>query len=382
MISKLLQYVWRSIGRQKTRSALTVLGIATAMFLFCFIEGLQKGVSEATESSATANQLIVYQQSRFCPATSKLPERYAGTIAKLPGVVSVLPIKIYVNNCRASLDSVTFRGVPPDSVTDGRSPVTMVSGSIADFKKRRDGALVGSRLASRRNLKVGDRYQIGNVAVGVSGIFTSTIPGDDNMAYVNLEYLQRAAGVDSLGHVTEFNVTVNDPKKAETLSREIDDLFKSDEVPTTTKTHKAFITSATGDLLGLVRFTRWLGFLCVGVVLSLTANTVYVMVQDRIKEHAVLQTLGFTGIHLFFMVLVESTLLSLMGGILGTGVAALALHFGHLGLGAEGVQIAFVLAPVVIVIGLLVSTVTGILAGIVPAIQAACNPIVDSLRRV
>jgi putative ABC transport system permease protein len=216
----------------------------------------------------------------------------------------------------------------------------------------------------------------------VTGIFTSEVPGDDNMALVNLEYLQRAAGNDNLGHVTEFDVVLKDPSRAEQLCREIDGLFQADEVPTTTKTHKAFITSATGDLLGLVRFTRWLGFLCVGVVLSLTANTVYVMVQDRIKEHAVLQTLGFTGRHLFFMVLVESVFLSLIGGVVGTGAAALALQFGHFGLGAEGVQIAFVLAPVVIGVGLLVSIATGLLAGIVPAIQAACNPIVDSLRRI
>ena len=135
-------------------------------------------------------------------------------------------------------------------------------------------------------------------------------------------------------------------------------------------------------MLGLIRFTRWLGLLCVLVVLALTANTVYVMVQDRVKEHAVLQTLGFTGLHLFFMVIAESLVLSLTGGVLGVLIASAALRFGNLGLGAEGVQISFLLTPIVIVLGMLASVITGIFAGIVPAIQAAYAPIVDSLRRV
>ena len=92
MITKLLHYAWRSLSRQKMRSGLTVLGIAAAMFLFTFIEGLQNGVKAATESAATNNLLIVYQKSRFCPATSSLPERYGATIAKMPEVKSVLPV--------------------------------------------------------------------------------------------------------------------------------------------------------------------------------------------------------------------------------------------------------------------------------------------------
>jgi len=381
MLFKLIHYAWRSIMRNKARSILTVFGIAAAMFLFTFIEGLQNGVKAATESSATQNMLIVYQKSRFCPATSSLPERYADVIRRMPEVESVLPVKIFVNNCRASLDSITFKGVPEAAVTDGRVPMTIIAGSAEDFKKRTDGALVGQRLASRRGLKVGDRFTVGTVGVQVSGIFASTVPGEDNLAYSHLEFLQRARGVDSLGHVTQFEVALKSARDANTVSRRIDADFKSDEIATNTKTHKAHIASATGDLLNLIRFTRWLGLLCVLVVLALTANTIYVMVQDRVREHAVLQTLGFRGRQLFFLVVTESLLLALFGGALGTAVATALLEYGNLGLGAEGVQISFLLSPIVIVIGLAASALTGLLAGLLPALQAATAPIVDSLRR-
>lgn len=381
MIGKMLSYVRRSVMRHPVRSFLTLLGVATAMFLFTFIEGLQTGVREATENAATENMLIVYQKNRFCPANSQLPERYTDQIAKIPGVKSVLPVRVFVNNCRASLDSVTFHGVPPEQVSGGDVHLDLVSGSTANFEKRKDAALVGGRLAERRNLKEGDTFQIGNVTVQVAGIFSSDVPGQDNLAYTHLDFLQRTKGVSGLGRVTQFNVTVEDAKQTERISAEIDELFRTDEFQTMTKSHKAFIASALGDLLSLVAFTRWLGLLCVGVVLALTANTVYVMVQDRVKEHAVLQTLGFTGVMLFFMVIAESLLLSLSGGLLGTAGAAAALKFGNLGLGAEGVNVSFLLTPLVIVAGLVVSVLTGVLAGVIPALQAAYAPIVDSLRR-
>lgn len=381
MITKLIHYAWRSIMRHKARSGLTVLGIAAAIFLFSFIEGLQNGVKAATEDSATQNMLIVYQKSRFCPATSSMPERYASIIEKMPEVESVLPVKIFVNNCRASLDSITFKGVPAHAVTDGRRPLEVVEGSTEDFIKRTDGALVGKRLASRRNLKVGDRFKVSDVDVQVSGIFTSDVPGEDNLAYSHLEFLQRAGSVDSLGHVTQFEVALKSTDEIVNVSKKIDAEFKVDEIQTDTKTHKAHIAAATGDLLNLIRFTRWLGLLCVLVVLALTANTIYVMVQDRVKEHAVLQTLGFRGGQLFFLVVTESLMLSVLGGALGTGIAAAVLKYGNLGLGSEGVQVNFLLSPIVVALGMLASSVTGLLAGLLPAMQAAYAPIVDSLRK-
>lgn len=382
MIFSLLHYTWRGISRQKMRSFLTILGIAAAMFLFTFIEGLQTGVTAATESSATENRLIVYQKSRFCPATSSLPERYQDTISKLPEVKSVLPVKIFVNNCRASLDSVTFKGVPVESLVKGTESIELVSGSVDTFTKNRDSSIVGERLAERRGLKVGDRFKIGGIDTRVEGIFQSDIPGEDNLVYSHLEYLQRSQTVDSLGSVTQFEIEVNNPDDVNKVAQTIDGIFKIDETQTDTKSHKAHMAAATGDLLNLIRFTRWLGILCVGVVLALTANTVFMMVQDRVREHAVLQTLGFVGYHLFFIVVAESLLLALTGGLLGTGLAAAVLKFSHLGLGAEGVQISFMLTPVVIVAGLGISIVTGLLAGVIPAIQAATAPIVNSLRKV
>ena len=111
---RLFPFVFKQIVRHRTRTLLTLAGVATAMFLFTAVQAMQHGVRDATQTTAKDTTLIVYRQNRFCPATSRLPEYYGDRIAKMPHVVSVMPMKIVVNNCRTSLDVVTFRGVPED----------------------------------------------------------------------------------------------------------------------------------------------------------------------------------------------------------------------------------------------------------------------------
>jgi putative ABC transport system permease protein len=103
-------------------------------------------------------------------------------------------------------------------------------------------------------------------------------------------------------------------------------------------------------------------------------------VQDRIQEHAVLQTLGVTGYRVFGLVVSESTLLSLAGGLLGVACAMLALHFSHLSVGAEAVTVAFQPSWSLAVTGIAIAAVVGILAGIAPGWHAARTTIVAALR--
>src|SRR3954470_2838449 len=111
---RFIPLVLKQVVRHRTRTSLTVAGVATAMFLFTAVQAMQAGVREATQTTAKDTTLVVYRQNRFCPATSRLPEYYGDRIAKIPHVTSVIPMKIVVNNCRTSLDVVTFRGVPEE----------------------------------------------------------------------------------------------------------------------------------------------------------------------------------------------------------------------------------------------------------------------------
>jgi putative ABC transport system permease protein len=104
-------------------------------------------------------------------------------------------------------------------------------------------------------------------------------------------------------------------------------------------------------------------------------------VQDRIKEHAVLQTLGVRPARIFRLVIAESGLLCLFGGLMGTSLALAILGWGSLAVGAEGVTIAFRPSLQLALMGTIVSASVGLLAGLVPATQAARTQIVNALSQ-
>ena len=131
-----------------------------AMYLFTGVEAMRNGVRDATEAGAGDSMLVVYRENRYCPFTSRLPQWYTDRIERLEGVKAAVPMQVLVSNCRASLDVVTFRGVPEDDLATSLSPGTeIITGSISDWTQRGDAAIVGEALAARRGVRVGDQFQ-------------------------------------------------------------------------------------------------------------------------------------------------------------------------------------------------------------------------------
>lgn len=376
---KFAPYVIKTLWRHRTRTALTVSGAAVALFVFCCVGSVQEGFNRLTRDHQLQRTLVVFQENRFCPATSKLPEDYARSIAKLSGVEQVVPIKVFTNNCRASLDVVVFNGMPPEMLRDARD-FELLSGNWSDFQQQSDAALVGRAVAERRDLTPGDTFSIGEVTVSVVGVFASASPADDNFLYTHLDFLQRARGRNSVGAVTQFEVRLDSNADPETVAAAIDEQFRQGPIATTTRSKGVYQADTLSDLAELIRLAHWLGYACVGLVLSLVATTTVMSVQDRIGEHAILQTIGLRPARIFRLVMAESLITSLVGGLTGTALAMALLAVGGVAIGAEGVTIAFRPSLSLAVSGVLISLAVGLLAGILPGMQAARTQIVAALR--
>ncbi len=372
-------YVLKSLWGHRARTLLTISGAMVAMFVFCFVASVQEGLDRLTTNEDAQNTLIVFQENRFCPTTSKLPEDYARRIRELPGVREVIPTQVWTNNCRASLDIVVFNGVPPEKLKTSRD-LALVSGSWQEFESRRDAALIGRNVAARRGLEVGSQFSIGDISVKVAGVFSSPIPAEENLIYTSLRFLQYTRGLDAAGLVTQHEVLLAPGADPDRVASAIDQTLKAGPVATTTRRKGAFQVSTLSDLVDLIGFAHWLGFACVGLVLALVATTTVMSVQDRIQEHAVLQTIGLRPGRVFRIILAESLLLCIIGGTLGTLLAMAVLGWGGFAVGAEGVTIAFRPSATLAILGALVSAGVGLLAGLIPAWQAARTPIVTALR--
>lgn len=376
---KFMPYVLKTLWRHRSRTILTVSGSAVALFVFCFVGAVQEGMNDLQNRQESKQSLIMFQANKFCPATSHLPQDYEHKVKQLDGIREVVPIQVFTNNCRASLDVIVFYGLPPRKLRVARD-FTLISGDWADFEEHQDSAVVGRAVAGRRGLKAGDKFSIGDITVQVAGVFSSNDPAEENYIYSHLDFLQRGQREDFVGTVTQHEILLQPDIDVAAKSDEIDALFKGGPVETDTRPKGVFQAKSLGDLTQLIGLAHYLGYACVGLVLALVATTTVMSVQDRIKEHAVLQTLGFTGARVFQLVVSESTLLSVAGGLLGVALAMIVLQVSHLSVGAEAVTIAFRPSWSLAATGILISGIVGIVAGLAPGWHAARTNIVGALR--
>lgn len=376
---RLIVLAGKQLARHRIRTLLTMLGVASGMFLFTTIQTMQISLDRSTRVGANDTTLVVYRENRFCPQTSRLPEFYGDEIRKLPSVREVIPIKIMVNNCGTSLDVITFRGVPPERLASYAPEIVLLAGSYDAWRKQDDGALVGKNLAERRGLRIGDSFEAVGVRVTVSGIIDSPHPQDNNVAYVHLPFLQLASN-SGLGIVTQYNVRVETSDNLEQVSEAIDARFRSEADPTSTQPEKAFFAQSARELVDLIDFTRWIGYGAVFAVIGLIGNAVLLVVRGRVRENAILQTIGFPDIAIGFAVIAEGILLGMAGSALGIGGAIMFLSLRGLTFGSEGQLLALTPDINVLGSGMLLALLLGLFASLVPAWVAMRRPIVESLR--
>ena len=377
--TRMVPLVTRFIVRRSARTLLTLGGIATAMFLFCAVQAMRAGVAAATQETASETNLVVYRKNRFCPFTSELPQDYMRKIAAIPNVANVTPMRIVVNNCRAALDVVTFRGVQEDALRS--VDLEIVSGSLHDWTRNNDAAILGERLAEKRNLGVGDRFSAAGVTVRIAGILSSDNPQDQNVAYVHLDFIQRAVG-NKQGIVTQFNVQVSDSSQLDAVAAAIDETFANSQAPTWTSSEKAFVARAVTDIINLVEFAGWLGIGSLVAIFALVANAISLSMQGRVKDLAVMQTLGYSQGLIMRLIVSESLGISLLGGLIGVGIAFLVSWLGQFTFSVEGLSIIIETNTQTVGLGLIVCVVIGVGAGLLPACRAARLSTAEAFRAV
>ncbi|MBP9223597.1 MAG: ABC transporter permease [Verrucomicrobiales bacterium] len=369
----------KQVLRHRVRSLLTIAGVTAGMFLFTAVTTLQESLEVITREGAGDSTLVVYRENRFCPSTSRLPEHYLAEIQRIPGVVEAIPVQIVVNNCGASLDVITFRGVPPKQLRRFNPDLEIVTGSFDDWTGRSDGALIGEHFAARRGLQPGDQFEAVGIRVKVSGIIRSPSAQDQSVAYVPLAFLQQSSRF-GLGVVTQFSVRVEESADPDEVAVAIDQLFQNDTAPTDTKPEKAFFAQTAKDLIEMVGFTRWLGYAAVIAVVALVANALLLVVRGRVQENAVLQTIGFSRVSIAVMMLCEGAVLGLLGGLCGSGAAWAFFEVKRFTLGNEGLTLAIQPSPGTIFGGFGIAILLGLIASLWPAAVATRLPIIASLR--
>ena len=166
------------------------------------------------------------------------------------------------------------------------------------------------------------------------------------------------------------------------VSRKIDDLYRNSDFPTRTQTEEAFgkmFEEMMGDLRGMIRA---IGMAVVFSLLCVAGNSMAMSMRERTSEVALLKAIGFSKDLVLVLVMTESVLVALVGGMLGCLGCKLLCELVDISRYSAGFLPFYYIPWSVALQGLAVSLFIGFASGFFPAIRAANLRVVDGLRRV
>ena len=365
-----------SLARDRNRTTLTlgslVIGLAMIVALGWSAQAARSSAFAWLEDVVPGDEVV----TSIRPVG--LDEEVALTLGAVPGVARVTPI--------ASFD-LAFRGVRVDAaaivgadfLADGR--LTVVSGDRSEALTALDGtgaAILPEGLAQSLDLAVGDtmRLPVGpsrQVDLRVAAIVERSMPGTSGEAIL----VGWKDATESLGVLGADAFAVRFVPGAEATARP--ELRAAAKTLALESNPIERIQGAVADALGRVfGVFDALAFVAVIIAALGIVNTLTMGVLERIREIGVLRAIGMSRRQVMRMVVVEATILGIVGVVVGTvaglGVGALLLQLGG-GLGEPG-GLPWVPIGIAAVLGLVLPA----LAAIYPARAAARVSIVEALH--
>lgn len=371
--------IWSGLWRKPMRTVFTLLSIVVAFLLFGMLQGVGSAFSEAR---GRQHLDILVTNARFY---MDMPYSYYDRVKSIPGITGVA---YQLGGGGAYGDGKNGFGGP---ATDPAlwfavgPQYQMPKEQLQALINTRTGVAVSVALAKKYGFKIGDKFTLkmripktdGSTdwSFDVVGIFDNVEdPGSGEFMVWNYSYLNeaRADNKNTLGRLT---IRIADPDKATTIARDIDALFASSGVPTSTKTEKEFSNNQLQQIGDVGFFTKAIIGAVFFTLLFLTGNTMMQSVHERIPELAVLKTLGYSDTRVGLLVLAESTLLCLLGAVLGLCATLFVFPLLRQFTGLGGLPIE------VITLGLGIALLVALLTGLLPTLRVARMQIVTALNR-
>jgi len=383
---KYWRLIWAALLRHKARTLFTLLSVVAAFLLFGLLDSVRGAFAGAGSSVAGLNRLVTVSKISF---TLQLPKSLLEPIRAVPGVADVTYANWFGGIYQDPKNFFPNEAVAANFL-DAYPEWQMSAAEHAAFRSTRTGAVVGAALAQQFHWKLGDRIPLQGTIfpqkngsntwifdlVGIFHIADPRQKAQEKLLLFNWDYFDEARAFGS-GNVGWYVVRVADPSTADRVALAVDALSANSDHETKTQSEHAFqlaFVSQFGDI-GLI-----VGAIMAAVFFTLvllTGNTMAQAVRERIPELAILKTVGFTSGSVLGLVLAESILLLVLGGVAGVLLAAVV---------AKGLEatVGIILPPIVSSVavwarslGLMV--LIGVVVGALPAYRGLRLRVVDAL---
>jgi putative ABC transport system permease protein len=376
-----LPLIWKNTVRNRRRSALTILSIAASLCLLGVLGALYHSFFHSEASPEQSLRLIVRNRVSLA---NPLPISYMERIRSVPGVQEVTIFQWFGGTYKDNRDPSNFFGRfamgPPEKIEIVHPEYRVPPDQRKAFLAERTACLLGRKTAERHKLKIGDRVALTgdifpvNLELTIRGIFDHP---NDNVHY---EYLNESLPEGRADFVSTFIIKMGRPEDADPISKAVDAMFRNATLQTKTETEKAFEVSFL-SFLGNVKL--FLLVICAAVtftILLVAGNTMAMSVRERAREVGVLKTLGFTPSGILGLIIGESVMISLVGGLIGLGLAMGVCTLIREMPSTFANMSRITVPPPIAAICLLVAMLIGFVSCLVPAFTASRRPIVEALR--
>ena len=378
---KLLPLVIANLRRHRLRTALTVLGVALAMFLFASLRSVVTTLNAGAEIASASRMAVQNATALVFP----LEMSYRDKLSAVPGVEAVSWANWFGGTYGDGKLFFAQFAVDPESYLAMYPEISVPADQKEAFMKERTAALVGKGLMEKAGWRLGQNVTIqGSIYPGdwtftIRAVYTPIERAIDDRSFIfQYAYLdERTAHQVKPGWYT---LKLRDPSLAATVAQTVDDEFRNSSAPTKTMTEKAFNQSFV-TMWGNVQFLmNSIGMAVVFAILMVTANAMMMTARERTGEVAVLKTIGFSDGTLFRLIMGEASLMTVLGAVIGLGGAKLL--FAGTGFNGFGMLPGFDVTGATLGLGLAITLLLALASGMVPAVRAARLSIVQALRHV
>jgi putative ABC transport system permease protein len=330
---------WRNFTKERTRLALTLVGVTFAVVLMLFDVGAYLGFVRASSlliDRSTADIWVTLQNNRNFDSSRPFPERKLWKVKQIPGVEWAFPVAKgwgLMKLTSGSTEMIMVVGFDPSAPLG--LPWSLKEGRLSDLKIDDTILVDQSALRKLENLGVSDEVEIFETRVRVVGItqevrsFT-TYP----TVFANYETAKRLTGVyrstgaDQTSFIlVKAQAGASIPDLVERLKAigGVDVYAKNDF---STKTRRYWIVQ-TGMGVGF-GITALLGFL-VGVVI--VGQTIYTSTLEHLREFGTLKALGASNRDIVAVIVYQAIISAILGYLIGLGLSTWAAYgYERLGL--------------------------------------------------
>jgi putative ABC transport system permease protein len=387
---KFLPFIWRNLTRNKLRSLLTGGAIALAIALVCLLQSMPAGLKRLIEEVASNSRIVVHNEAGL---VYPLPYSYLQKVRALPGVVGAASWSWFGGVFEVE-KGVTFPNfaVEPDDIGVVWADWKIAPKALEDFRRYRDGAIVGRGTLDKYKWKIGDVVTLKGTLYPVELSFriVGEIPNARSPHFwFQREYLEQAlrAKGSNLNVLGTIWLRVDDRARVEPIMREIDQMFRNSEAETASETEKSYFKSFFTLLESFVVVILLVTGVVALCIVFIAANTASMAVRERFGEIAILKALGFSRRLIFSTLVAEAVLLCTLAGVVGAfGSLGLTLLMRRIAVSGWNSQLGplgyFIVSRTIIVQGVFLALFVGMISGVVPSWGAARRSVAATLREV